>query len=33
MCWAINGIVKRTRYEKGKEPKGGGGREKGGMKG
>jgi hypothetical protein len=33
MCWATNGIVIRTRYEKGKEPKGGGGREKGGVKG
>ena len=25
MCWATNGIVIRTRYEKGEEPKGGGG--------
>jgi hypothetical protein len=22
MCWATNGIVIRTRYEKGEEPKG-----------
>jgi hypothetical protein len=33
MCWATNGIGIRTRYEKGEEPKGGGGREKGGVKG
>ncbi len=25
MCWATNEIVIRTRYEKGEEPKGGGG--------
>jgi hypothetical protein len=28
-----NGILIRKRYEKGEEPKGGGGREKGGVKG
>ncbi len=34
MYWATNGLVIRTRYEKGEEPKGGGGgREKGGVKG
>ncbi len=33
MCWATNGIVIRMRYEKGEEPKGGDGREKGGVKG
>jgi hypothetical protein len=36
MCWVTNGIVIRTRYEKGEEPKGeggGGGREKEGVKG
>ncbi len=25
MCWATNGMVIRTRYEEGEEPKGGGG--------
>jgi hypothetical protein len=33
MCWATKEIVIRTRYEKGEEPKGGGGGEKGGVKG
>jgi hypothetical protein len=27
MCWATNGIVIRTRYEKGEEPQGWGGGE------